>query len=87
MDDRDVTRRGVYKNLSLSPYGYQTPYGDTFKFSSKKRLEMYTRDIGGELAKLEKLVQRHQMEDFLPEEILQLLRRSVYRSFYRQIEG
>lgn len=82
-----ITRRGVYKDLSISPYGYTSPYGDSFKFSSAKRLEMYTRDIDSEIERLEKVLDRHRMKGFLPDEIITLLRRSVYKAFYKQIEG
>lgn len=87
MDENIKTRRGVYLDLTKSPYGYETPYGDLFKFSSQKRLDMYTRDIVKELTRLEKLLDRHGFGDFLPDEIIQLLTRAVYRSFYRKIEG
>lgn len=87
MSNSPVTRRGVYKDLNLSPYEYTTPYGDIFKFSSAKRLEMYTRDIPKEVERLEKLLARNDMQDWLPGEIIQLLTNTVYRSFYRKIEG
>ena len=87
MSNTPVTRRGVYKDLSLSPYEYKSPYGDIFKFSSAKRLEMYQRDIPKEVEKLEKLLVRNDMQNWLPYEIIQLLVNVVYRSFYRKIEG
>lgn len=87
MNKPAVTRRGVYKNLEESPYGYPTPYGDFFKFSSAKKLEIYRRDIVKEVDRLERLLERHEMGGFLPEEIIQLLFRSVYRAFYRKVEG
>ena len=80
------TARGVYLDLTKSPYEYTTPLGDTFKFSSAKKLEIYTREISKELARLEKILERHDMGNFLPEEIVQLLTRAVYRAFYRKIE-
>lgn len=87
MSEPIKTARGVYLDLTKSPYEYQTPYGDLFKFSSAKKLEIYTRDIVKEIARLEKLVERHGMGDFLPDEIIQLLTRAVYRAFYRKTEG
>ena len=86
-NDIAVSRYGVYYDLTKSPYGYETPYGDLFKFSSPKKLEIYTRDIPKELERLEKLIARHELGDFIPDEIVQLLRRSVYQSFYRKVEG
>ena len=81
------SRRGVYYDLSISPYEYKTSYGDVFKFSSEKKLEMYTRDIVKELERLDKLMTRHNLKEFIPDEIVQLLIKSVHRSFYRKIEG
>lgn len=85
--ERIVSARGVYYDLSKSPYEYITPYGDLFKFSSQKKQEIYTRDIIKEVGRLEKLISRHHMQDFIPPEIEQLLYRAVYRSFYKQVEG
>lgn len=87
MSDAIVSRRGVYLDLSKSPYEFTTPYGDSFKFSSQKKLEIYTRDIEKELTRLDKLVERHDLTSFVPDEITQLLRKAVYRSFYSKVEG
>ena len=81
------SRRGVYYDLSKSPYEYKTPYGDLFKFSSAKKLQIYTRDITGEIDRFYKLIERHEMGDFLPDEIVNLIIKSIYRAFYRKIEG
>ena len=85
--DRKVSERGVYYDLSISPYEMQTPYGEIFKFRSKKKLEIYTREIVKEVKRLEPLLSRHDMQGFLPDEIIQLLYKSLYRSLYRHIEG
>ena len=87
MSDVIKSRRGVYYDLTKSPYEFRTPYGDLFRFSSKKKMEIYTRDIVKELQRLEKLLERHEMGDFLPCEIIQLLQKAVYRSFYAKVEG
>lgn len=87
MDKPAVSRRGVYYDLTMSPYEWVSPYGDIFKFSSKKKFEMYTRDAPKEIEKLEKLIARNDLADFIPVEIIGLLRREVYRAFYRKIEG
>lgn len=81
-----VSARGVYYDLSLSPYEYVTPYGDIFKFSSAKKLEIYTRDITKELKRLEDLIKRNNLEDFIPFEIKQLIIKGVYKSFYCKVE-
>ena len=87
MSEPIKTARGVYLDLTKSPYEYNTPYGDLFKFSSAKKLEIYRRDIVKELGRLEKILERNEMSGFLPDEIIQLLTRAVYRAFYRKIEG
>ena len=87
MSDVIKSRRGVYYDLTKSPYEYNTPYGDSFKFSSKKKLEIYTRDIVKEIARVETLIERHDLQGFIPEEIVQLLIKAVYTAFYHKIEG
>lgn len=87
MDDIKKSRRGVYYDLEISPYEYESPYGDLFKFRSKKKLDLYTRDIPTEIRRVEKLMSRNDLNKLLPDEILQLLYKNVYRSFYRKIEG
>lgn len=82
-----ISRRGVYYDLNVSPYEYETPYGDIFKFRSQKKLDIYTRDIPKELERLDKLIERFELTSFIPEEINALLKRAVYESFYRKIEG
>lgn len=82
-----VSRRGVYYDLTISPYEYITPYGEIFKFSSQKKLDIYTRDIGKELERVQKIVDRYDMKSFVEDEILQLINKAVYRSFYKRTEG
>jgi hypothetical protein len=81
------SRRGVYYDLNQSPYEYNSPYGDCFKFSSAKKLEIYTRDISKELKRIDNLLQRHNLQEHIPEEIRHLLYRKMHQSFYRKIEG
>lgn len=81
------SRRGVYYDLDKSPYEFTSPYGDLFKFSSQKKLEIYTRDIPKEIERIGKLIARHDLRDFIPMEITHLLYRKMYQSFYRKIEG
>lgn len=81
------SRRGVYYNLEESPYEFTSPYGDLFKFSSAKKLEIYARDVEKETDRVTKLIKRHELETFIPEEIKHLLFRAVYKSFYKKIEG
>ena len=85
MGKQPVSRYGVYRDLSLSPYEYQSPYGDLFKFPSQKKLDIYARDIQSELDRVSKTLERLHLEDYLPGEIVQLLYRSTYRALYRKI--
>ena len=87
MTENTKSRRGVYYDLSKSPYEYLTPYGDLLKFSSKKKMEMYTRDIKGELSRLSKLVERHKLCKFITHEAYEVMERGVYRALYKKIEG
>ena len=80
-----VSARGVYYDLTMSPYEYHTPYGDIFKFPSRKKLEMYTRDIVKEMERLQKALSRNDLYELLPDEIIQLLFRACYRSLYRRL--
>lgn len=83
-DDVKRSRRGVYYNLNESPYEYETPYGDLLKFSSKKKLEIYAREIDKELTRLDKTFEKTGAKDFLPGEIVQLIYRATYRGFYKK---
>lgn len=86
MEERQVVSRyGVYRDLTVSPYEYHTPYGEILKFPSEKKLEMFTRDIQSELIRTEKFVDRLQLGDILPKEIVTLLYRSTYKALYRKI--
>lgn len=85
-DARRISRRGVYYDLDLSPYEYQSPYGDLFKFSSEKKLTIYTRDVEKEIQRLEALFDRYDLTERIPEEIATLIRREVYRAFYTKVE-
>lgn len=87
MEETKVSRRGVYKDLSLSPYVYESPYGDIFKFRSQKKLDIYRRDIVKEVERVSKFIERLGLVDYLPGEIVQMLYRYTYRAFYRKQEG
>lgn len=86
MSDVKKSRRGVYYDLTESPYEYNSPYGDLFKFSSEKKLEIYRRDISKELKRVNDLFDRHELKTNVPDEIIELVRRAVYRAFYKRVE-
>lgn len=80
------SRRGVYYDLTMSPYEIKTPYGDIFKFSSQKKMEIYARDVDKEIKRVDDLINRHNLRAWIPEEVITLLKRAVTKSFYRQVE-
>lgn len=80
------SRRGVYYDLEKSPYEFTSPYGDSFKFSSKKKLEIYTRDVVKEVERVEKTFDRNGLSSFVPEEVQTLVKRYVYAAFYASAE-
>lgn len=86
MTDVKKSRRGVYYDLTESPYEFTSPYGDLFKFSSEKKLEIYSRDIVKELKRVDDLFARHDLNGFVPDEIIELVKRAMYRSFYKRVE-
>lgn len=80
------SRRGVYYDLNMSPYEYKSPYGDIFKFSSSKKLEIYARDIEKELKRFDTFFARNELRKIIPDEIIDLVKRKVYRAFYSSVE-
>lgn len=85
MKEGVVSRYGVYRDLNQSPYEYESPYGDLFKFPSQKKLEIYTREIQTELDRVGKMLERLHLEDYIPEEVIQLLYRSTFKALYRKV--
>ena len=87
MEKGVVSRYGVYRDLEKSPYGFQSPYGDIFKFRSQKKLDIYTRDIEKEIDRVSKFVDHLLLNNYLPGEIIQLIYRATYRALYDHVEG
>lgn len=86
-EDVKISRRGVYYDLNLSPYEYQTPYGDIFKFRSQKRLDIYAREVVKEVERVDSLIDRNELRGFIPPEVIELIKRTVYKAFYVKQEG
>ena len=80
------SRRGVYYDLEVSPYAFTSPYGDVFKFASRKKLEMYRRDIQTEVQRVEKVLDKTGLAHTLPAEIINLIRRATYQAHYCKFE-
>lgn len=87
MSEGVVSRYGVYRDLEKSPYRYESPYGDLFKFRSQKKLDIYTREIERELKQVNKFVCKFELDRYAPQEIIQLLYRLAYTGLYNRIEG
>lgn len=85
-DGKSISRRGVYYDLTLSPYEYNSSYGDSFKFSSKKKLEIFTRDAPKELKRVDDLLTRYELNELIPDDIVTFIKRSVLQAFYRYVE-
>lgn len=85
MQENTVSRRGVYKDLSLSPYEFTSPYGDSFKFPSAKKLEIYERDVRKEIDRLSRFLAKSGLDAHLPAEIVQLMYRTTYHAFYDNV--
>lgn len=87
MSDRIKSRRGVYYDLSRSPYEFRSPYGDLFKFSSEKKLEIYRRDIIKEIKRFRDLTERNELKRYIDHHSFETFERGIYIAFYKVIEG
>ena len=83
---KKVSARGVYYDLSISPYTFQTPYGEILRFSSKKKLEIYTRDVSKEISRIDAMLDRHDLREIVPIDIQNMLYRGTYEKFYKHVE-
>lgn len=81
-----VSTRGVYYDLTKSPYEFQSPYGDLFKFSSQKKLDIYTRDVVKEVERVSKFLARNDLGGYLSPGQVSRLYRLAYHAFYKKIE-
>ena len=86
---KKVSERGVYYDLSLSPYAYEHPYNETiYKFQSAKKLDMYIKHIAIERVRFQKIIAKL---DFLTtDEKLDInfhMERRIYDKVYVQVTG
>ena len=79
------SRRGYYYDLTESPYEYESPYGDLFKFPSAKQLEIYSRNVQKEVEKIDKVFDKVGCKSFLSATTIRAVYRSIYRSFYNRM--
>ena len=85
--NRDVSAKGYYYNLGKSPYVWKSPYGDIYRLPSAKRLEMMETKTTEEIQRVNKLLRRNNLENVLPDEIVNLIKRYCVEAVYRQIVG
>ena len=78
----EVSVKGYYYNLDKSPYEWKSPYGDSFKLPSAKRLEMMEKQVPVALHRLEKLLDAHGLREALPQEIQSLVGRYIVQAVY-----
>jgi hypothetical protein len=81
-----VSRRGVYYNVSESPYEYKTSWGDILHFSSAKRLEIYTRELPKRAKQVEKSFIRISSLSGLDLRFTPMLLKHVEMALYDEIE-
>lgn len=84
MDDVTKSRRGYYYDLEKSPYVFHTQYGDSFKFPSAKKLEMYTRDVKIEIERINRVFERGDLIQTIPKEVIDLIYRYAHIAVYRR---
>lgn len=80
-----VSVKGYYYDLEKSPYVWESPYGDSFKLPSKKRLQMMEKRVPIALHRLEKLLVAHNLKDIMPEELKVLVAKYVIRAVHIDI--
>lgn len=85
-ENRSISRRGVYYDLSLSPHVHTSACGDVFKFSSAKKLEIFERELPKELEKLDKIIERNTLQDWIPTEFVAYFKRQITTALYKRIE-
>ena len=87
MDEPIKSRRGYYYDLSKSPYEYESPYGDLFKFPSEKQLEIYRRDIEKELNRIDKALDKTGCRNVLRGSTIQTIYKAVYVGLYKRMRN
>lgn len=81
----DVSAKGYYYNLEKSPYVWISPYGDSYKLPSRKRVEMIEKQVPEALSRLDKLLEKYELRDSLPPDLVTLLGRYLVNAVYNRI--
>jgi len=80
-----ITRKGVYLDLSKSPYEYKCKDGTVLKFSSEKKLQMYQSFIALAGTKIDKAFGiAGQLLDVIDTNTMMKTQSSVERSIYKE---
>ena len=77
--------RGYFYDLNKSPYEWVSPYGDTFKLPSRKRLEMMEKQVPEALHRLDKLLRAYNLREIIPDDLARLLAKYVIEAVYANI--
>ena len=80
-----MSAKGYYYDLEQSPYVYVSPYGDSYKLPSRKRLEMMHKYVSDEVARIDKFLEKRNISDHIPEEIKALLKKYTIQAIYDEI--
>lgn len=78
---REVSKRGVYYNLEMSPYKYVYK-GETFKFSSLTKLTSYLRKVKTKLNDINK----NDFENLANNNLYEQLVDNVYKTTYNEMK-
>ena len=81
-----VSRRGVYRDLTLSPYEYKSPYGDLFKFASDKKLGIYTREAPKRIERVSNFLWKTGLAEYMTTEEIGRMYRFTYHALYREVQ-
>lgn len=82
-----ISRNGVYYDLNRSPYKFVTPHGKVYRFSSKKKLEIFERDIVAQLRRVDKFLHRNYIDGIVDECVRADLYRESYEGLYKKVEA
>lgn len=77
--------KGYYYDLNASPYVWISPYGDSYKLPSQKRLEMMEKQVPDALHRLEKLLIAYNLRDVIPDDLARLLSKYVIEAVHASI--
>lgn len=83
--DSYITRKGVYLDLSKSPYEYKCKDGTVLKFSSEKKLQMYRSFITLAGAKIDRVFGiAGQLLDVIDTKTMMTAQAAVEKSIYKE---